>query len=338
MAASLPPPIQLYQLATAHYHSQALYVAAKLGIADHLADGPRDAEALAAATQTHAPSLRRVLRLLVALGVFAENADGTFALTPLSTCLQSGPGSSRASVQLFAGPTQSKVWSDLMRTVETGEPAFHRLFGQGSFEYFDEHPEEAAVFDEAMSGFTAMIARVVPDAYDLSAVTHAIDIGGGNGALMMGLLRQVPSLQGAIFDLPRVRETAERHLAQSDVGDRCRFHAGDFFESVPSGYDLYLAKHVIHDWNDERATAILRTIRRAIGDSDAKLALLEGLYPDEIDATTRGAAANDCNMMLATGGKQRSRREFRHLYEEAGFQLTRIVSTGMVSVIEGAPR
>ena len=337
MEDSLPPPIALYQLATAHYHSQALYVAAKLGVADHLAEGPRDAEMLARATHTHAPSLRRVLRLLVSLGVFVEDEEGRFALSPVGAFLRSGPGSFRSSVQLFAGPSQWRVWGDLLRTVESGEPAFHRVFGTGPFEYFADRPEEAAVFDDAMGAFTAVAAAAVAEGYDFAGMHRILDVGGGDGALMAGLLRQNASLSGAVLDLSRVREAAERRIREAELGDRLSFVAGDFFESIPGGFDGYLLKHVIHDWDDERSRAILGNVRRAIGASAAKLLLVESVYPARVDATTRGAAANDCNMMVATGGQQRSEAELRALYEAAGFRLARIVPTAMASVIEGVP-
>jgi hypothetical protein len=211
------------------------------------------------------------------------------------------------------------------------------VFGKGPFDYLSERPEEAAVFDEAMSGFTARIAQTVAEAYDFSGVERVIDVGGGDGALATGLLRSVPFSTAAVFDLPRVREAAEKHIASSKVSDRCAFISGDFFEAVPAEFDLYLAKHVIHDWNDERATDILRSIRRAIGDSSAKLLLVEGIYPAKVDGETRGAAANDCNMMVATGGRQRSESEFRALFERAGFRLARVIPAGMVWLIEGAP-
>src|SRR5689334_15412014 len=177
----VPPSVVVYQLATAHYASQALYVAAELGVADLLADGPRTSETLAAATETHAPSLRRVLRLLVTAGVFAEDADGRFSLTGVGESLRSGPGSFRASARLFAGPMVWRAWGELLGTVRTGEPALGRIFGTDTFAYFAEHPDEAAVFDEAMSGFTAMISGAVAAAYDFSSMRSIVDVGGGEG-------------------------------------------------------------------------------------------------------------------------------------------------------------
>src|SRR4030095_2950266 len=192
----------LYRLATAHYQSQAVYVAAKLAIADHLADGPQTHDALAKATGTHAPSLRRVLRLLAAAGVLHEREDGRFELTPVGSFLKSGPGSFRAAAQLFAGPMIWQSWGDLLTTVRTGETAVHRVFKTGSFEYFEQHPEEAAIFDEAMGSFTAMTAIAVAAAYDFSAMRKVVDVGGGQGALLAGILRAHPKLDRGVFEPP----------------------------------------------------------------------------------------------------------------------------------------
>jgi hypothetical protein len=327
----------LYQLATAHYLSQAVYVAAKLGIADHLADGPQTHEALAKATATHAASLRRVLRLLAAAGVLAEREDGRFELTTVGSFLKSGPGSFRAAAQLFGGPMVWQSWGDLLTTVRTGETALHRVFKTDSFEYFEHHPDEAAVFDEAMGSFTAMTAIAVAAAYDFSSMRKLVDVGGGQGALLAGILRANPRLHGVVFDLPRLAEGARREIAAAQLADRCEFVGGDFFETVPAGADAYMLKHVIHDWDDAKATRILRTCRAAMG-PDTKLLIVESVYPPRIDGSpeSQGAARNDVNMMVCTGGRQRSEAEFRQLYEAAGLRLTRIVPTGMACVIEGA--
>jgi orsellinic acid C2-O-methyltransferase len=337
METQLPPPMVLYRLATAHYLSQAVYVAAKLGIADHLADGPLTHDALAKATGTHAPSLRRVLRLLAAADVLVEREDGRFELTTVGSFLKSGPGSFRAAAQLFGGPMVWQSWGDLLTTVRTGETALHRVFKTDSFEYMNDHPEEAAVFDEAMGSFTAMTAIAVAAAYDFSSMRKVVDLGGGQGALLAGILRANPDLRGVVFDMPRVADGARREIAAAGLADRCEFVGGDFFEAVPAGFDAYLLKHVIHDWDDAKATRILRTARAAMS-PEAKLLIVEGVYPPRIDASleSQGAARNDVNMMVCTGGRQRSEAEFRQLYEAAGLRLTRIVPTmGMVCVIEG---
>jgi SAM-dependent methyltransferase len=272
-------------------------------------------------------ALRRVLRLLVSAGLFAEDADGRFQLTPVGSALRSGPGS-----------LVWQCWGDLLTTVRTGEPAFPRIFKSGSFEYFADHPDEASVFDEAMSSFTATISGMVATAYNFSGMREVIDVGGGDGRLLMGILRAYPSLRGTVFDLPRLAESARWQIAGAGLADRYRFVGGDFFEAVPEGCDAYVLKHVIHDWDDARAVRILENCRRAMR-PQAKLLIVEGVYPPRIDASpeSRRAAANDVNMLVCTGGRQRSEAEFRALYGAAGFRLTRISPTEAAwSIIEGA--
>jgi O-methyltransferase domain/Dimerisation domain len=333
-----PPPFALFRMVTGYYVSRAIHVAAKLGIADLLAAGPRDHDELAEATGTHADSLRRVLRLLASAGVFLEAEDGKFALTPIGACLRSGvPGSMRAAALLFGGMTQ-QAWGDLLHSVKTSEPAFRRVLGKDPFAYMAEHPDEAANFDAAMANFTKHIAVAVAAAYDFSPFHRIVDVGGGNGTLLAGILEANPTLTGVVFDLPEVAARATQQVRELGLAARCEIVGGDFFKEVPGGGDAYLLKHVIHDWNDDRATDILRTCRRAMS-TDAKLLIVEAVYPSRIDQSdeSRGAAANDVNMLVCTGGRQRSEAEFRSLYHAAGFRLTRIVPTQTpVKLIEGA--
>ena len=335
----IPPPVALFRMVTGYYVSRAIYVVAKLGIADHLSEGPRRVDDLAEATGTHAPSLKRVLRLLASAGLLTEEADGRFALTPIGACLRAGvPGSMRAAALLFGGITQ-QAWGDLLQCVETGEPAFRRVFGMDPFDYMAQHPDEAANFDAAMADFTKHIATAVVAAYDFSPFRRIVDVGGGNGALLAGILKANPALAGVLFDLPQVADRAIAPMRELGLADRCEIVGGDFFKAVPAAGDAYLLKHVIHDWNDDHAVEILRTCRRAMG-AEAKLLILEGVYPPRIDQSdeSRGAAANDVNMLVCTGGLQRSEAEFRNLYEAAGFRLTRILPTQTpVKVIEGFP-
>jgi O-methyltransferase domain len=242
----------------------------------------------------------------------------------------------RAATLLFGGITQ-QAWGDLLHSVETGEPAFRRVFGMDSFDYLAEHPDEAANFDTAMADFTRHTAIAVAAAYDFSRIRRIVDVGGGNGVLLAGILAANPTLTGVVFDLPNVAARAAEQIGELDLTDRCEIVVGDFFKEVPSGGDAYLLKHVIHDWNDDRATEILRTCRRAMG-AEAKLLIVEGVYPSRIDQSdeSRGAAANDVNMLVCTGGRQRSEAEFRGLFDAAGFRLMRIVPTqAPVKVIEG---
>jgi SAM-dependent methyltransferase len=333
----IPPPLALFRMVTGYYVSCAIHAVARLGIADRLRDGALGAGTLARATGVHAPALERVMRLLASVGVFNEEADGSFALTPIGTCLRTDvPGSMHAAVLLFGGITQ-RAWGDLPYSLGTGDPAFPHVFGMDAFSYMAQHPDEAVNFDKAMADFTRHIAAAVAAAYDFSAFCTVVDVGGGNGALLAGILKAYPNLRGVLFDLPAVAERAKEEIRKSGLADRCEVRGGDFFQEVPAGADAYLLKHVIHDWNDERATAILRSCRRAMR-PEARLLLIEGVYPPRIDQSdeSRSAAANDVNMLVCTGGRQRSEAEFRALYAAAGFKLTRIVPTqARVGVIEG---
>jgi hypothetical protein len=338
--AALPPGVVLYQMAVGHYVSRALHLAAKLGIADLLAGGARDANDLASATATHAASLRRVLRLLASVGVFEERADGRFALTPLGGALRSDvPFSSRASVLLFAGVGIQDSWKELEYCVRTGQPAFRKHSPDGdAFSHMD--PEQSKVFDEAMATFAPATAAAIVAAYDFSTLGTVVDVGGGNGALLIGILSAHPHLRGIVFDRAEPAERARKKVHEAGLASRCEVVAGDFFAAVPSGGDAYLLKHVIHDWADEQATAILTSCRAAMAPG-ARLLVAEGVYPPRIDRSLegRGAAANDVNMLVVTGGRQRSEEEFRALYASAGFELTRIVETpARLALIEGAPR
>jgi SAM-dependent methyltransferase len=336
---TLPPPVMLYQMSIGHYLSRALHLAAKLRIADLLKDGPRHYGDLATATATHAPSLNRVMRLLASAGVLAEQEDGNFALTPLGDYLRTGvPGSMRASVMLFAGVGIQDSWKDLEYCVRTGEPAFRRTSPDAdAFSHMAQDPEQGKIFDEAMATFAPQTASAVAAAYDFSAFGTVVDIGGGNGALLIGILKAHPNLRGMVFDQPQVAERAREKIAAAGLASRCEAVGGSFFEAVPSGCDAYMLKHVIHDWDDARAVTILSNCRRAMGPR-GKLLIVEGVYPPRIDQSDvgRGAAANDVNMLVCTGGRQRSEAEFRSLYAAAGFTLTKIVPTpARASVIEG---
>jgi orsellinic acid C2-O-methyltransferase len=338
----LPPRLVLYQLAVGHYVSRALALAAKLGLADRLGDAARTADDLAAETGTHAPSLRRVLRLLVSVGALVEEADGAFRLTPMGSLLrEDAPGSMKDAVSVFAGEAIQDGWKQLEFCVRTGQPAFKKRDPDAdAFDAMRADPEAEARFDRAMAAFTSQTAVAVASAYDFGGLGSLMDVGGGNGALLIGILRAVPSLRGIVFDQPNVVERARKQASAAGLSPRLDVVGGSFFDAIPAGADAYMLKHVIHDWNDADATAILRNCRSAMTDR-GRLLIVEGIYPPRIDGSleSRGAAANDVNMLVSTGGRQRSEEEFRALYRASGFELSRIVPTpAPVSVIEGVPR
>jgi hypothetical protein len=337
----LPPGLALYRMGVGHFVSRALDLAARLRLADVLAGGPLDADELARRTDTHAPALQRVMRLLASVGVFDEGDDGRFALTEIGELLRDDvEGSMRASVLLFTGIGIQDSWRELEYCVRTGEPAFRKDAPDADpFAAMAADPEQAAIFDRAMATFAPQTAAAVAAAYDFSVFETLADVGGGNGALLAGILAANPKLHGLVFDQEHVVPRAEAHLAELGIADRCAVVGGSFFESVPAGADAYLLKHVIHDWDDEQAAQILANCR-AVVPEEGRLLIVEGVYPARIDRSleSKGAAANDVNMLVCTGGRQRSEAEFESILASAGFRLSRIVPTlAPVSVIEGAP-
>jgi hypothetical protein len=326
---------QLLQMIIGSWVSRAIYVAAKLRIADHLKDGPRPAEELAAAAGVAPRPLYRVLRALAGLGVFAQQADGRFRLNPLAGPLREGGPDSLRALAVMLGEESDRCWGDLPETVRSGETAFDRLYGRPVFAYLGEHPEQAAIFDAAMTDFSGRAMRAVLDAYDLSGVGTLADVGGGLGSNLAAALGRYPAMRGLLFDQPHVVERARPLLEAAGVSGRCTVEGGDFFETVPRGADAYLLGHILHDWDDARAGRILDNLRRAMP-AGARLLLVEYILP-EGDGASFGKLL-DLHMMVAIGGLERTEAEYRRLFAAHGFGLTRVVPTaGDVSVIEGVP-
>ena len=340
-AAQPPPAAEVLRLATAYQASRALYVATKLGVPDLLADGSRSADDLAAAIGAHAPSLRRLMRALAAFGVLAEGGDGRFALGALGGCLRAdAPGSVRALILMYGDEDFWRTWGELEHCIRTGETAAKHLFGtEDVFARYAADPRFGAVFNASMTVLSANTAAAVAAACDFSGVGRVVDVGGGQGRLIAALLRANPGLRGILFDLPSVVEAAPRLLAEADVADRCEVVGGDMFEAVPAGGDLYVLSRVIHDWEDARATAILGNCRRAMG-GRARLVLVERVLPDRVEPTSgvQPHLLSDLNMMVRTGGRERTEGDFGALLAAAGFRLERVVpTTAPVSLVEAAP-
>lgn len=339
---TLPPGHALYQMAMGYFVPRALAFVAQLGIADLLKDGPSSAADLAAATQTHAPSLARVMRLLTSVGVFVELPDGMFTLTPLGETLRADvPDSVRALVLMFCGVGVQDAWRDLEACVRTGEPAYRRIAPgvESPYVLMAGIPELTALFDEAMATVASWSAAAVATAVDFTAFGRIVDVGGGNGALLIGLLKAYPHLLGVVFDQPHATERARQQFIASGLANRCEVVAGDFFKGVPQGADAYLLRHVLVDWDDDRAATILRNCRAAMTGHE-QVMILEGIYPSQIRPSDvcREAASQDVNMLVCTGGRLRTEEDFRALLAESGFQLSRVVpTTADVSVILGEP-
>lgn len=330
------PMMQILQLATGHFVSQSLHTAARVGLADHLAAGPLSCAELAQRTATHEPSLYRLLRGLASLGVFQETEPRTFALTPAAELLRSGvPGSLRNAVIMIGDPEHYRAWGELEFSIRTGQPAFDEAFGVGIFDYFESHPEAAAVFDQAMTDFTD--GEGIAAAYDFSAAGTVVDVAGGHGSLLAAVLRAHPTVKGILFDLPHVISRAgSRGYLGGDLEGRTRLEAGSFFEGVPHGGDLYLMKHIIHDWDDDHCRRILEHCRRAMNPG-GRVVVVDAVLPPGNDP--HPGKFGDLNMLVMThGGRERTEEEFRALFQEAGFRLTGIFPTrGTVCCVEGTP-
>jgi O-methyltransferase/methyltransferase family protein len=323
------------------FHSTAiLYAAARLGLADRLGDGPKSSEELAPLMGADAPTLRRLMRALVELGVLSEAEEGRFGLTAMGALLrEDAPGSLR-SVAVIYGDTFGQAWRSLVHSVRTGETAFEHVFGAPFFDYFAGHPEESEAFNQTMASLSATIAADVVARYDFSSVRKVVDVGGGHGALVAAILKANPRASGVLFDLPAVLAGARDRITAAGLGERCELVGGDFFAAVPAGGDAYLLKWILHDWDDERALRILRNCRQAMT-QEARLLVVEVVLPDRTPSRPAGAV-NDINMMVLTGGRERTESEYRGMFGAAGFQLNRVLPTGahgvfgtQMSVIEG---
>jgi SAM-dependent methyltransferase len=325
-ADDLPARLLLFQLITGHYVSHAIYVAAKLGVPDLLAQGPRPSSELAEATGTQAPALNRVLRLLASAGVLAEGEDSRFALTPTGEYLRTDvPGSSRDTALLFAAPAL-RTWDGLLYSVQTGRSACEHVLGMDPFRYFAEHPEEAATFNRAMTAVSTQVAAAVAAAYDFSQFAKLVDVGGGHGVLLTTILKAYPAVRGVLFELSPVAEGAKKMVDAAGLASRCEVVGGDFFREISAGADAYIVKSVIHDWDDERAVTILRNCRRAIAPA-GKLLLVEAVLPARVGRSLRDQiiVGSDVNMLVNTTGRERTDAEYRALVGAAGFRLTRIL-------------
>ncbi|MFL5800500.1 MAG: methyltransferase [Roseiflexaceae bacterium] len=314
--------------------SQAVYVTAKLGIVDVLRDGPQTAGEIAATVGAHEPSLRRLLQALTTVDILVDDRHERFVATPTGELLRSAhPQSVRAFAISMGGPLAWRPWVQLCAAIQTGTPAFDHVYGESFFDYLGHQPEEAAVFDAAMTNLSSADLPAILQAYDFTGLTKIVDVGGGQGALLRGILERYPHATGVLFELLSV--VADAHdLKASAVAARCTFVGGDMFRFIPTGGDAYILRSILHDWSDAEALQILRNCRQAIADH-GKLLVVELLLtpPNAPDF----AKWLDLNMLVLLTGRERSEAEFRELYAAAGFRLTRIIPLGGRAIIEGVP-
>ncbi len=333
-ATEIPPPIQMLQIMSGFWISRCVYILAKLGIADLIKDESKTVDELATATASHALSLFRVLRALASIGIISQHGQNRFGATPLSDTLRSDVrGSLRAFAMTEMGEEHYPAWGELLHSVRTGGIAFDKAFGQPVWEFFANHPDNAKIFNDAMSGMTAQANEALHAAYDFGDIKRIMDVGGGHGGLITSILQKNADMRGILFDSPQVIEGAKASIEALGISDRCELIGGDFFHTVPPGADAIILKWIIHDWNDEQSVAILKNCHRVLPDK-GKLILVEAVVP----ATSEPHFSKfiDLNMLVMTGGRERTEAEFRKLYEDSGFELARVVPTeSPFSVIEG---
>ena len=316
--------VDLRRAVNGYQVSQALHVAAELGVADLLADGSRSADDLAAACGAHPDSLYRLLRALASIGVVEAGPERRFALTELGEGLRSVPGSEHAHAVFIGRDYHWNAWSQLGHSVRTGEPAFPALYDMSVWEYRAQRPEESEIFDRWMTANTETVNEVIAGTYDFSRFAHVVDVGGGRGSLLAAIVRAHPDVQGTLFD--------QAHVVEGVEIDGIEVIGGSFFDAVPRGGDAYVLKWIIHDWGDDEAVAILRTCAAAL-DGDARVLLIER------DLSDPAASWLDLQMLVMLGGRERTEAEYAALFRAAGLEPATITPIGAgLSAFEAASR
>jgi SAM-dependent methyltransferase len=311
-------------MATAYWLSQAIYVAAKLGIADLLRDGPQSCAALAASSGSDASSLFRLMRALSSVGIFAHLARDRFALSRLAESLQTDVHGSLRAMVITIGEIHYQACGNLLHSVQTGSPAFNTVFGASLFDYLQQNVDAADAFNQGMANVSSMLAYAVLMAYDFAGIASIVDVGGGQGKLLEKILQFTPHITGTVFDTASTIDTAQQGFGNDAWSRRCSYVIGDFFTSVPQGADAYLLCGVIHDWDDRRAIRILRNCHRAMT-RKGRVLLVDMVVPDSDEVSF--SKLLDLNMLAMTGGRERTRAEFRALFDAADYKLTRIIPT-----------
>jgi hypothetical protein len=332
--ADAPPPhAQLVQMCLGHWVSRIIYVAVELGLADHLAAGPQNAQTLAGLTGTHAPSLHRFMRTLANFGIVTEDASQRFALTPLGAAMKTGaPGSARATILTLGGGAFSGSWDNLLYSLQTGKPGFDKAYGAPIFDWLATHPKEASLFSETMIGFHGAEPAAVAAAYDFTKLGTVIDVGGGTGNLLTTILAAQKGPRGILFDLPHVVPEANKLIQERGLTDRVTIQSGSFFDSVPKGGDAYLLSHIIHDWSEPQCITILNHCRNAMKPG-GRILIIEMVLPDG-DAPHPGKLL-DIMMLVGPGGQERTVTEYHALLGKVGLRLARVVPTASaVSIVE----
>src|SRR6266516_2060982 len=338
--AAVPPVLALRRLIFGHRITRIITVAAQLGLADCLADGPKRADELAALIQVDVPTLYRLLRALASVGVFAEVESGRFALTPLGDCLRTDAPDGMRSWALLEGEAFcQRLYADLLWSVQTGGVTFDHAFGMGFYQYMTQHPDTARLFSEAMAEFAALSTDAVAADYDFSPFRRIVDVGGGQGVLLTTILAHYPQAQGVLLELAPVIERARPFIEAAGLVNRCELVAGDFFVSVPQGADAYILQRILHGFDDESSVRILHNCCRAMTPSSRVLIIQQVMPPPGAEVASETlfhGVMSELNMLAVGGGRERTAAEYSALLEAAGLKLTRVVPTqSLMSVVEG---
>ena len=331
---------RLLSLINANWTTQALSVATQLRLPELLRDGPQTVEFLAQAARCHRRSLLRLLRALTSIEVLTETADGSFALTPAGTLLSFDVPGSLAAWAVFCGTRSWATWGRLEESVRNGESIRKRASGADGFHHLENDPEGALLFNRAMVDLTQSVAIAVAETVDFSGMNLIVDVGGGYGELVATILAAQPSLRGILFDLAHATNAAEKRLASAGLDGRCTVVTGSFFDAIPADASAYLLKSVLHDWDDDAAVKILRNCRRAMG-PHAKLLIIERIAPERFSSSERdqAIARSDLNMLVGTGGRERTETEYRAILDAADLRITRLqLLTSAYSVLEAKPK
>jgi C-methyltransferase len=331
-----PPPAAMMEMIIASWMSQAITVAAELGVADALANGPLPIDELAARVGADRDALRRLLRALISRGIFRHRRDGRYELNALARTLRSdGPVSMASAARFYGSREQRERWTLMVDSVRTGNAIVKALRGRESFDYFAEEPELAELFNQTMTSVSELTDAPVVAGYDFRAYPTIVDVGGGQGPLLAAILATAPASRGVLYDLSRVVASAPGLLRERNVADRVCIEEGSFFDSVPGGGDAYVLKNIMHDWPDDKAVQILRNVRAAAS-PQATVLLIELVIPKH-DRDFPGKWV-DLEMLLNLGARERTAAEYRDLLSQAGFQMTRVVHTASpLSVVEAKP-
>ncbi len=330
---AVPPHVAMIQMGTAYWLSSLVYTAAKIGLADLLADGPRSAVDLAPTTGSNPRALHRFMRTLASFGILSQNGHETFALTDLGATLKKdAPGSARATVLTMAGPWATQSFAEFEYSLQTGKPAMDKVTGMNIFEYLAKHPDEAALFSESMVGIHGGEPPEVAAAYDFDRFDTIVDVGGATGNMLGHILARYRRPKAILFDRPHVVSEAPALLRGKGVADRVTIVEGNFFDSVPSGGDAYILSHIIHDWTEAQCQTILGNCRKAMKNG-SKLLIVEFVLPE--GNTPHFGKLADMVMLTIPGGEERTAVEYDALLQSAGLAMTRVVPTGSdVSIVE----